>query len=170
MFVALALVFVNSLPLIERSLKTSTAQAAASTFAGEDGAPDALASGTDGYAFALEHNAEAGEIAFDDVAASAPPIYDVGALDENANEQQMKQETLRQATPSAILGTGTLSVPHRLTRGSGELIIRGAAISMQASASRAGVTSNENEGLNSLLEKVGPHYTKCTMLLLVNTV
>ena len=157
--------FDNSLPLIERSLKTSTALAAASTSAGEDGGPDAFASGTDGYTFALEHNIEAGEIALDVVAASAPPIYDVGALDENANKQQM-----RQATPSAVLGTGALSLSHRLARGSGELIIREAAISMHASAWRAGVTTNENESFNSLLEKVGPRYTKCTMLLLDNTV
>ena len=154
---ALALVFINLLPLIERSLRT-TAQAVAPT-AAEDGAgaPDAFASSADGHPFAREHNAETGESLLDSVAVSAPPNYEAGALDENANEKQMTHETLRWTTPSAALSAGTLSESRRLISASGEQIISVAVTLIYPNDSRGevGEITSENEGLNSLLEKVG---------------
>ena len=85
MCIVLALVLVNSLPLVELSLITRITLSAASAD-GSDG-PDGMSNSTKGPIIALEHS-DAGTT-FQVVAESIPPIYKDGAIDEYANEHTL---------------------------------------------------------------------------------
>ena len=102
---ALLLVLVNSVPLIKLSLQTDTAQIHMGTASAEEGGgPDALAGGTDGHAFALDvdTNAGAGQralgVGIEVVAASTPPFYEDGALEDCAKGHSVQKQTQVQAT------------------------------------------------------------------------
>ena len=88
MCIVLALVLVNSLPLVELSLSTRITLSAASAD-GSDG-PDGMSNSTKGSMIALEH-AGAGTT-FQVFAESIPPIYKDGAIDEYANEHTVHRK------------------------------------------------------------------------------
>ena len=146
---------VNSVPLIELILRTDTAQAHLWTASAEGGGgPEALASGTDGHALALNIDSSAGageralDVGIDVVAVSTPPFYEDGALEECANGHSMHQETQVQATPTAECDTRSRSVSNGDKRR-----ISGSAFPKHVNATSSALMEGENEGHNIFIDK-----------------
>ena len=152
----LVLVLINSVPLLELSLGTSTTQESKLAFAG-GGGPDSSTHSTARLSFSLDASSDDFELALDvGVGAnSSAPVslaQNDGSLNDYFNEvqMQMQQQTPVPAMLTAEFGTFSRSPSESYAHvaragGGGEQIISGPASSVHAIASRVGVRGTTSD-------------------------